>query len=205
MSLLSTLLGSMANQASGYPTTGKSPRRMGNRHPSIAPYETLRCRDGLLAVACGNDRQFQRLATILEIPEAGVDERFAANAGRVANREALVALLEGQLARNDATHWEQILVAADVPAGRVADLATAFDRAERLGLAPTVPVGEGHPLQVAHPIRYSSMEPRRPAAPPWLAEHDTQVRDWPLTMQPPWTRCSRSSKRMESRAHHDVR
>ena len=177
VNLLSTLLGSMANQASSYLTTGKPPGRMGNRHPSIAPYETLRCRDGLLAVACGNDRQFRRLAAMLEIPEAASDERFATNAARVENREALVALLEQQLSLNDAALWEQMLIAADVPAGRVADLAGAFDRAERLGLAPTVPVG-GHPPQVAHPIRYSGMNPRHPTAPPGRGEHDAQVRRW---------------------------
>jgi formyl-CoA transferase len=61
VNLLSSLLGSLVNQTSAFLTTGTSPGRMGNRHPSIAPYETLRCRDGLIAVACGNDAQFARL------------------------------------------------------------------------------------------------------------------------------------------------
>lgn len=178
VNLLSSLLGSLVNQASGYLTTGSSPQRMGNRHPSIAPYETLHCRDGLLAVACGNDRQFGRLVTLLGIPDAAADERFVTNAARVANRDALVSALEAQLRQGDVSHWEELLISGDVPAGRVADVAAAFERAERLGLEPTVAVGDGHPPQVAHPIRYSAMRPQQPTAPPGCAEHDVPVRRW---------------------------
>jgi crotonobetainyl-CoA:carnitine CoA-transferase CaiB-like acyl-CoA transferase len=178
VNLLSSLLGSLANQASSFLATGCSPRRMGNRHPSIAPYETLHCRDGLIAVACGNDRQFQRLVSILGIPAVATDERFSTNAARVTNRDALVSALERELSKRDAAYWEELLVAGDIPAGRVADIEAAFDRARHLDLAPTVPVGAGHPDQVAHPIRYSQMTPRVPTAPPRCGEHHTLVHRW---------------------------
>ena len=178
VNLLSSLLGSLANQASGFLATGSSPTRMGNQHPSIAPYETLRCRDGMLAVACGNDAQFARLAAAVGIPEAAVDARFASNAARVLNRPALVRLLEAQLLGEDAQTWEQRLVHADVPAGQVGDIASGFAHAEALGLAPTREVGGGSPPQVAHPISYSAMTPRPPVAPPALGAHDELVRGW---------------------------
>ena len=76
VNLLSSLLASLVNQAQGFLETGKAPGRMGNQHPSIAPYETLRCRGGLIAVACGNDGQFLRLATVLGQPQLAQDERF---------------------------------------------------------------------------------------------------------------------------------
>jgi formyl-CoA transferase len=178
VNLLSSLLGSLANQASGYRATGTPPGRMGNRHPSIAPYETLHCRDGQLAVACGNDGQFRRLVELLGIPEAAEHPRFARNSGRVEHREELVTLLEERLGVRDAAEWEELLVAADVPAGQVGDLRSAFERATALGLEPIVSPGEGQVPQVAHPIRYSAMEPRRPAAAPRHRQHDATVRGW---------------------------
>ena len=88
--LLSSLLGGLVNQAAGYLTTGRSPGRLGNAHPSIAPYETLRCADGLLAVACGNDEQFRRLVSVLGSPALAADPRFATNGDRVGHRGELV-------------------------------------------------------------------------------------------------------------------
>jgi crotonobetainyl-CoA:carnitine CoA-transferase CaiB-like acyl-CoA transferase len=178
VNLLSSLLGSLVNQASGFLATGRSPSRLGNQHPSIAPYETLQCGDGPIAVACGNDRQFGRLVELLGVGWAVSDPRFATNAARVEHRADLVTLLEAQLATKGAAEWEQLLVAADVPAGRVGDLASAFDRAEQLGLDPTVSLGDGHPRQVRHPVRYSQMRPRAPQPPPRLGQHDEQLRGW---------------------------
>ena len=99
VNLLSSLLGSLANQASSYLTTGRAPGRMGNRHPSIAPYETLRCADGMLAVACGNDEQFARICAVLDRPDLAEDPRFATNPARVSHRSDLVEALEKELAR----------------------------------------------------------------------------------------------------------
>ncbi len=178
VNLLSTLLGALANQAGGFLASGNAPGPMGNQHPSIAPYETLHCGDGLLAVACGNDRQFADLARLLCLPELASDARFGTNTARVAHRGALVALLEDKLQAHDAGHWEAVLIDGGVPVGRVGDLASAFDTAERLGLEPTVEVGGGHAAQVRHPISYSAMTPRTPTAPPRLGEHDNAVRAW---------------------------
>ncbi len=178
VNLLSSLLGSLANQVGSTLATGTSPTRMGNQHPSIAPYETLRCRGGLLAVACGNDGQFARLAAALGRPELADDPRFATNAARVGHRGALVAALEDVLAGDRAEHWTAVLTAAGVPAGQVGDVGSALDLAESLGLCPTVDVGPGHPAQVRHPITYSRSVPREAEAPPGLGEHTEEIRAW---------------------------
>ena len=180
VNLLSSLLGSLVNQAQGFLATGQAPHRMGNRHPSIAPYETLRCRDGLLAVACGNDGQFARLARVLGDPALAGDERFATNTARVGHRQALVDVLESHLATADAAHWQRLLTAAEVPAGRVGDVADAFALAERLGLAPVHDLGPGHTPQVRHPVTYSTGLVRPPEPPPALGEHDEEIRAWLL-------------------------
>ncbi|MEU8192780.1 CoA transferase [Microbispora amethystogenes] len=178
VNLLSSLLAALVNQAQGYLETGVPPGRMGNRHPSIAPYETLRCRDGLLAVACGNDGQFARLTRVLGEPGLAADERFATNASRVANREELVAALERLLAAADATEWQERLTAEQVPAGCVADIGEAFVLAERLGLDPAVRPRPDRAPQVRHPVSYSEDLVRPAEPPPALGEHDAAVRAW---------------------------
>ncbi len=178
VNLLSSLLGSLVNQAGAYLATGVAPGRMGNGHPSIAPYETLRCRDGLLAVACGNDGQFRRLVSALGRPELADDPRFATNAARVGHRPELVAALEASLAPAGTATWATALAEAGVPAGRVGDIGSAFALAESLGLRPTLDVGAGHPPQVRHPVTYSRSAVRPPTAPPRLGEHNDRIRDW---------------------------
>ncbi|HEY8300676.1 MAG TPA: CoA transferase [Jatrophihabitans sp.] len=173
--LLSSLLGGLVNQAAGYLATGVAPARMGNRHPSIAPYETLQCADGPVAVACGNDRQFRRLVEVLGRPDLADDERFAANSARVLHREELVHALEQQLMTAPAAAWEHRLTRAGVPAGLVGDIGSAIERSGRLGLAPLVDLGEGHVAQVRHPVRYATNAVAAAAAPPRLGEHTAQI------------------------------
>ena len=178
VNLLSSLLGSLVNQAQGYLETGEAPARMGNRHPSIAPYETLRCRDGLLAVACGNDGQFVRFAAVIGSPELSTDSRFVTNSARVTHRGELVAALESALATDDAAAWATRLTAVQVPAGKVGTIADGFALAERLGLAPTVDVGPGHTPQVRQAITFSPELVTSPTPPPALGADTDAVRAW---------------------------
>lgn len=178
VNLLSSLLGSLANQASSYLATGQAPSRMGNAHPSIAPYETLRCADELIAVAVGNDGQFRKLAEVLESPGLADHPDFATNAARVAHRPALVAALEARLVAAPVDHWVAALTAVGIAAGKVGDIGDAFALATRLGLEPTVHVGSTTPQQVRHPITYSATPVHGYRPPPRLGEHDTDVRRW---------------------------
>ena len=178
VNLLSSLLGGLANQASAYLSVGVAPSRLGNRHPSIAPYETLRCRDRLLAVACGNTGQFVRLAKALDLGSLVEDPRFATNAGRVEHSKELAGALEAVLAGHDAEHWQRVLTEADVPVGMVGDLGDAVRRAEELGLRPTLALPAPHAPQVRHPVTYSRSTTREPTPPPTLGEHSDEVRAW---------------------------
>ena len=173
VSLLGSALASLVNQASSYLCTGRPPRAMGNRHPSITPYETLATADRPLVVAVGNDGQFARLCRVLGLPEAAADPRFTTNADRVRNRDELAALLEAALAARGAADWVTALAGAGVPCGLVNDVGEAFALAERLGLGAEVEAG-GVP-QVANPIRLSSAPASYRLGPPALGEHTAEV------------------------------
>lgn len=182
VSLLTSLQGALANQAAACLAAGVSPTRMGNAHPSIAPYELLRCADGPLAIACGNDAQFARLAAVLGIPQLADDARFRTNADRVAHRPALRDALESALAAAPAATWQERLAAAGIAAGQAGDIAEGLAYAERLGLEPTIEVvdadGRSRGPQVRHPIRWRPAFAPPRAAPPALDEHGDALRAW---------------------------
>ena len=140
VNLLSALLGALVNQGSGYTIAGVVPGRMGNEHPSIAPYAPFPTADGELVVAVGNERQFSALCEVLGAPELAQDARFDSNSGRVDNRQALHEALAARLAARPASEWARLLTEARVPAGVVNDVAGAFALAQTLGLAPTVSI-----------------------------------------------------------------
>ncbi|MER6097980.1 CoA transferase [Streptomyces sp. NPDC001728] len=171
VSLLSSLLSALTNQAAAHLGAGVVPSAMGNRHPSIAPYEVFEALDRPLVLAVGNDRQFRSLCEGLGLPELTEDPRFATNTARVAHREELVAALTGPLGTRTADRWFEELTAVGVPCGPINDLAAAFGLAERLGLAPRVPESAAGPGQVAHPVRLGATPPSYRAAPPRLGEH----------------------------------
>ncbi|MFE6712777.1 CaiB/BaiF CoA transferase family protein [Streptomyces sp. NPDC057695] len=175
VSLLSSLLSALTNQAAAHLGAGVVPRAMGNRHPSIAPYEVFEARDRPLVLAVGNDRQFRALCERLGLPGLAEDPRFATNTARVAHRDALVAALAGPLGTRTADGWFEELTAAGVPCGPINDLAAAFDLADRLGLGPRVPESAAGPGQVAHPVRFGATPAAYRAAPPRLGEHTEGV------------------------------
>ncbi len=182
VALLTSQLAALVNQAQGYLETGLVPTRMGNRHPSIAPYETLHCADGLLAVAVGNDAQFARLVGVLGAPSLAQDERFATNAARVCHRIDLVAALEACLSGQTAAHWREVLVGAGLPAGVVGTVADGIALAERLGLEPLQqtlrPDGAAGPQTIRPPATFDGRSAGPAAAPPTLGADDQAVRAW---------------------------
>ena len=171
VALLSALLAALVNQGSAYTGAGVVAARMGNRHPSIAPYELFSASDGEIVLAIGNDRQFASLCGVLGTPDLATDPRFATNPERVANRDALHGKLEAALAGRDVDSWVEDLARAGVPAGRVNDIAGAYALAESLGLAPVVEMSgeDGASVRVtANPIRLSKTPPTYRNAPPAL-------------------------------------
>jgi crotonobetainyl-CoA:carnitine CoA-transferase CaiB-like acyl-CoA transferase len=170
VNLLSCLLSSMVNQSGGYAMAGVVPGILGNRHPSIAPYEVFDTADRPMVLAVGNDRQFTKLCGALDLP---ADPRFATNALRVSHVDELAALLAERFATRTAGEWFDLLTPLGVPCGPVNDLAGAFDLATRLGLRPTVPLGDLN--VVANPIGLSRTPPEYRRRPPRLGEHDKEL------------------------------
>ena len=192
VNLLSSLQGALANQGQAYLGAAVMPVRMGNSHPSIAPYELLNCADGPLAVACGNDNQFRSILGVLALDEFSSDARFTTNRARVENRQDLIAMLESRMLRDEASVWQDAFTSVGVPAGRVGTIADGIELAESLGLAPTIPVqnsaGVTVGTQLRSPITWSPPFEPRTAAPPSLGEHGDAIREWLGSSSTPLTR-----------------
>lgn len=168
--LLSVLLSSMVNQASGFLGAGVVPAMMGNRHPSIAPYQTFDTADRPIAVAVGNDKQFRAFSTAIGLPELADDPRFVTNPARVANRDALCALIVPALKAHGADHWYAKLTTVGVPAGPINDLSEAFTFARGLGIDAAVQVPGSPAPQVANPVTMSATPVRYRSGPPALGD-----------------------------------
>ena len=183
VTLLGSLLSALANQASSTLETGKAPGRMGNAHPSIAPYETFAAADQQVALAVGTDGQFRRLCEVIGAPEMADDPRFANNPARVAHRFELRAAIDERLRARPAAEWIEALTAANIPAGRVNNIAQAIELAESLGLGmvaetpATAADGSTQVLRsIATPISFSETPARYGAPPPELDQH--RGADW---------------------------
>ena len=109
----------LANQGLNYMVSGTSPKRFGNRHPNLVPYETYQCSDGHIIIATGNDRQFQSLCEVLGIPDIATSDLFESNAARVANLEAMARVLNEATAAFTRQDLIAQLTAAGVPAGPI--------------------------------------------------------------------------------------
>jgi len=126
VSLFETSLALLANVASGHLVTGREPARHGNGHPNIVPYRSYRTRDGSVAVAVGNDRQFERFAALLGFPEWASDDRFRTNAQRVEHRRDIDGRVQAALVVRDTAYWLEALRKAGIPCGRVNTVAQAM-------------------------------------------------------------------------------
>ena len=175
-SLMDSALAALLNQASGYLNAGVVPGRMGNRHPSIVPYQTYAAADGDFAVAVGNDLMFARLCEVIGHPELAADERFATNTARLEHRDALGDLLLDAFAGAPAAEWARRLADAGVPAGPINDVAQAFAFAQELGLEPIDETAGVRTVRPAVRLSRTPADVRR--RPPRLGEHDAEIRAW---------------------------
>lgn len=178
MALLDVQVACLANQAMNYLTTGNAPRRLGNAHPNIVPYQDFPTADGDFILTVGNDGQFRKFAEVAGQPQWADDPRFATNKQRVANRAELIPLIRQATVFKTTAEWVAQLELAGVPCGPINDLAQMFQDPQVLarGLALSIP----HPLagsvpQVASPIRLSETPVEYRQAPPLLGEHTEAV------------------------------
>jgi len=174
VNLLNSMLSALVNQAVGALVTGESPVRMGNAHPSIAPYETFHAADGDIVIAAGNDRQFDDLLMVLGLDDLRPDPRFGTNSDRVENRESLKAVLEQALKDKPAWEWVKLLNDRGVPAGRVNTVLEAIELAVALELDPVVTVGDpgAEHVVIANPISLSRTPATYRLPPPEKADHE---------------------------------
>lgn len=126
MALLDSQVAVLANQAANYLASGVAPKRMGNAHVNVVPYQVFATADGQLVIAVGNDGQYRKLCAILGAPEWADDPRFVNNAARLANRAELIPLLAAKIAAWDAQPLSLALEAEGVPSGPINDLAQVF-------------------------------------------------------------------------------
>lgn len=182
LALLDVQIACLGNQALNYLTTGVPPRRLGNAHPNIVPYQDFPTADGDFILTVGNDGQFRKFCEVAGHPEWATDPRFVSNAARVANRAELIPLIRQVTVFRTTAEWIAALEQAGVPCGPINDLAQVF--ADPQVQARGTRIRMAHPLAgevdlVANPIRLSRtpVDYRRP--PPLLGEHNSEVfADW---------------------------
>ena len=178
LALLDVQTAVLANQAMNYLATGNAPGRLGNAHPNIVPYEAFPTADGYLILAVGNDSQFKSFCAVAGLDALPLDERYATNRNRVANRTELVPLIRQAMVTKTTDEWIDALEKANVPCGPINTLDRVFDnpQVKHRGMvkqldhptAGTVPT-------VSNPIKFSKTPITDEKAPPMLGQHSDEI------------------------------
>jgi crotonobetainyl-CoA:carnitine CoA-transferase CaiB-like acyl-CoA transferase len=178
IALYDAQLGWLVNVASSYLVSGQPPRRYGNAHGTIVPYQTFGTADGHLMLAVGNDRQFASLCQVLGEPGWAEDTRFATNPQRVRHRQELIPLLERRFVEQPRQAWIEQLLDVDVPCGPVNDIAAALGdpQTQARELVQAVTDSAGETVQMVGPVAKLSLTPPQiHSAPPRLGEHTAEI------------------------------
>ncbi|MGQ4807504.1 Acetyl-CoA:oxalate CoA-transferase [Candidatus Entotheonellaceae bacterium PAL068K] len=182
ISMLDCQVALLTYQAGIYFATGESPTRMGNQHPTITPYETYRCKDGYINLACGNDAMWQRFCRVLEHQEWADDWRFATNADRVEHRQQLGALIEPVMLHKTSREWTLALRAAGIPCGPIQSVSQVCESSQARHRDMVVALEHpraGRVKVTGVPIKLSDTPGAVTTPPPLLGEHTTEVLgDW---------------------------
>jgi crotonobetainyl-CoA:carnitine CoA-transferase CaiB-like acyl-CoA transferase len=178
LALLDSQIALLAYQNTNYFATGKPPKRIGNLHPNIVPYQPFKTADGDVILACGNDNLFRKFCEAGGCPELAEDPRFTGNGKRVENRAELTRLLQSVFAKRSTREWVEILEAAGVPNGPINDVAQVFE--EPQVKARGIKVELDHPVAgkvptVASPMRFSATPVEYKLAPPVLGQHTEEI------------------------------
>lgn len=168
----------LSNQAMNHLISGATPKRRGNAHPNIQPQDVYSCADGDVILAVGNDGQFGKLCKVLGRPELAGDERYATNAGRARNVEALAALLRAEFGRRKRNELVAALDLAGVPCGPINNIAEVFrePQVQHRQMLLNMP----HPLagqvpQVGCPIKFANNPVAYGTAPPLLGQQSEAI------------------------------
>jgi formyl-CoA transferase len=178
ISLFDSHLALLTNVASNYLVGREPPRRLGNAHPNLVPYEAFTARDGWFILGVANEKQWGLLCDMLDRPDLKSDSRFATNGNRVANREILVAELNRMFAQRDANQWLAELVRAGLPCGRINSLPEVFSHPQAQARQMTLEIEHptAGPLRLTgFPYKLSQTPAEIHRPPPMLGEHTDEV------------------------------
>lgn len=181
LALFDTQVAMLANQGSNYLVSGEAPKRMGNAHPNIVPYQAMPVADGYIFLAVGNDQQFTKCCQLLGCTELAEFESYKTNSQRVNNREQLIVMLSDKLKQQSAQHWLALFSQAKIPCGPINDIAQVFaepqvkERAMQFSLEQKQ---VGPVPQVANPVNFSLTPNNYQQAPPSLGEHNQEFETW---------------------------
>ncbi|MDB5762360.1 MAG: CoA transferase [Herminiimonas sp.] len=178
LALLDVQVAMLANMSTNYLASGKPPRRWGNAHPNIVPYQTFATSDGHIIVAVGNDNQYRKFIEAGGRPELGSDPRFATNPVRVRHRDILVPLLAEMVKSKTRQEWIDLLEAAGVPCGPINNLDEVFENPQvgARGLRIDLPHSTGGTVRlVGSPMKLSATPPQYDMPPPLLGQHTEAV------------------------------
>jgi len=180
LGLADTQVAWLINEGTNYLTSREVPRRRGNAHPNIVPYQLFQTADGYFILAAGNDGQYRRFCTFAGLDELADDPRFATNKLRVAHREELVPRIEAATRRHPTAHWVEGLAGVGVPCGPVNDLEQVFSDPQFLHRGMKISMdhplaGSGQVDLIGNPVKLSQtpVSYRRP--PPTLGQHTDEV------------------------------
>jgi len=178
VSLFDSHLALLTNAASNYLVGGEAPRRVGNAHPNIAPYEVFTAQDGWFMMGAANERQWETLCTLIGRPDLQQDRRFATNPQRVANRAALVEELNGVFAQRKVQEWLDDLTRAGLPCAPIHTLPQVFahpqTQARQMVLETEHPAA-GTIRLIGFPYKLSTTPPAIQRPPPLLGQHTEEV------------------------------
>src|SRR3954469_12497269 len=178
LALLDSQIALLAYQNTNYFATGKPPKRIGNLHPNIVPYQPFRTADGDVILACGNDNLFRKFCEAAGCQQLAADPRFSTNGKRVENRAEITRLLQEIFSKKRTSEWVELLEKAGVPNGPINDIAQVFGepqvKARGVRIELEHPVAGPLPM-VASPMRFSATPVEYRAAPPLLGQHTDEV------------------------------
>ncbi|MBE7416191.1 MAG: CoA transferase [Ideonella sp.] len=172
--LLDTQVAMLANQASNYLVGGQMPKRMGNAHVNVVPYQVFKTRDGHIVLAVGNDSQFQRFCKLAGHEAVGSDPRFLTNALRIEHRDVLAPLIAGWMLERTTAEWTALLEPNTVPCAPILELPEVFRHPQVTARGLQID-NAGMPM-VAAPMRLDGQRAVSSAPAPRLDEHGAAIR-----------------------------
>jgi crotonobetainyl-CoA:carnitine CoA-transferase CaiB-like acyl-CoA transferase len=178
ISLFDSQISALVNVASNYLVSGKIPPRLGNQHPNIVPYQVFPTLDQELVVAVGNDKQFEKFAHTLEMPELAISEKFKTNPKRVEHREELIQIISEKLKMKPSRYWQERMLSAGIPNGPINNMEDLFKdpqvQARNMLIEMQHPTA-GNIKLVGSPLKLSRTPVEMKTYPPLYNEHTGEI------------------------------